>query len=64
MRKKIKISERFFTKEELIRFEKKHGYKITKIGYVAYEEIDFSLKDEKDFLMDKGYPKILARFFR
>lgn len=61
--KKYYISERFFTKEELQLFEETHKGKITEISYASYFEIDFSDKEEKDFLMKKGYPMIQARFY-
>lgn len=57
------ISERFFTENELTHFEKKHRYKISDIKYAAEAEIDFSSENEKNFLLEKGYPKIHARFF-
>lgn len=57
------ISARFFTEEELALFEKIHNYKVTEISYVSSgREIDFSAKEEKDFLLKYGTPKILARF--
>ncbi len=57
------ISERFFSKEEIKLFEKVHGYKLTEIEYTSsHGEIDFSVKEEKEFLMKYGTPKILARF--
>lgn len=61
--KKFFISERFFSSEELEQFEKTHGYKVTEIGYMCANEIDFSDSEEKEFLMKEGFPKILARFF-
>ncbi len=58
------ISERFFTQSELDSFEKKHRLKVSEIKYCSdHGEIDFSDKEQKDFLLKKGYPKILARFF-
>lgn len=64
MIEKIFISERFFTSEELKEFEQKHGYKVTEISYSSVNgEIDFSISEEKEFLMREGFPMILARFF-
>lgn len=61
---KYYISERFFTPEEIKVFKEKHGYNIKEIYYSSFEgEIDFSDKDEKEFLMENGFPRILARFF-
>lgn len=60
---KFYISERFFTPQERKEFKEKHGYEVTEIYYMsAIGEIDFSDKEEKDFLMKYGTPKILARF--
>lgn len=57
------ISKRFFTKEELKAFEKKHGYKVTEIKYSSTQgEIDCSNPEEKSFIMEYGIPRILARF--
>lgn len=57
------ISERFFTKEELDSFRKEHDYDIKEISYSSVEgEIDFSIADQKQFLLKYGTPKILARF--
>jgi len=62
--KQYYISERFFTKEEIKEFEATHGYDLKEIDYAsATGEIDFSISDEKSFLLEKGYPKISARFF-
>ncbi len=63
MKDKIRISKRFFTNEELKKFKEKHGYDVTEISYASSKEIDFSVPDEKEFLMNNGFPKILARFF-
>jgi hypothetical protein len=64
MTEKIYISERFFTKEELDSFVETHGYSITDISYSSTEgEIDFSSKEEKEYLLREGHPRILARFF-
>lgn len=61
---KFFISERFFTKEELEVFEKRHGYKVSEISYSSIKgEIDFSNSEEKEFLLREGFPMILARFF-
>lgn len=58
------ISERFFTKDEISAFKEKHGFDLKEIEYSSTTgEIDFSVKEEKDFLLENGYPKILARFF-
>lgn len=58
------ISERFFTKEELTSFRKEQGYDIKEISYSSVEgEIDFSIDDQKEFLLKEGFPKILSRFF-
>lgn len=58
------ISERFFTKEELTSFRKVHDYDIKEISYSSVEgEIDFSIADQKEFLLKEGFPKILERFF-
>ena len=57
------ISDRFFTKQELENFFNDFGYNINQIEYGSTAEIDFSEKAEKEFLLEKGYPKILARFF-
>ena len=58
------ISETYFTLEEIKNFKEKFGYDIKEIDYTsATGEIDFTKKDEKEFLLSKGYPKILARFF-
>ena len=58
------ISKRFFTDEELSTFKEKFGYELTEIDYSSSEgEIDFSDESEKKFLLEKGYPMILARFF-
>lgn len=60
---KFFISERFFTKEELEVFEKRHGYKVSEIHYMSSSgEIDCSDPEEKDFIMKYGIPRILARF--
>ncbi|MBV6880939.1 hypothetical protein NG800_012960 [Epilithonimonas ginsengisoli] len=60
MLENIYISDRFFTIQELEKFE----YKISSIAYSSSAgEIDFSSENEKTFLLEKGYPKILARFF-
>lgn len=64
MIEKIFISERFFTSEELKEFEQRHGYKVTEISYSSVNgEVDFSIPEEKEFLMREGFPMILARFF-
>lgn len=63
MVEKIFISAKFFTREELQEFKKRHGYEVTEISYACKEEIDFSQPEEKEFLMREGFPKILARFF-
>lgn len=64
MLEKIYISDRFFTIQELEKFEQNFGYKISSIDYSSSAgEIDFSNENEKTFLLEKGYPKILARFF-
>lgn len=64
MLEKIYISDQFFTIQELEKFEQNFGYKISSIYYSSSaDEIDFSNEIEKTFLMEKGYPKILARFF-
>ncbi|WP_447951313.1 hypothetical protein [Chryseobacterium koreense] len=60
---KYHISERFFSKEELKAFREKFGYNIKDLYYSSSEEIDFAQEDEKDFLLENGYPKISARFF-
>ena len=61
---KYYISERFFTFEEIKMFKLKFGYDIKEIDYMSLNgEIDFSTKDEKEFLLKNGFPKILARFF-
>ena len=57
------ISEKYFTPKEIEAFKAKHNYNLKEIEYTAHDEIDFSQKAEKDFLLDKGYPKISARFF-
>jgi len=58
------ISHRFFTENEIQYFKTKFGYFINEIDYTtSMGEIDFSKKDEKQFLFKNGYPKILARFF-
>lgn len=63
MNNKIYISTKFFTKEELKAFKEKHGYQVTEISYVSSSgEIDMSQKEEKEFLMKYGAPRILARF--
>jgi hypothetical protein len=63
MIKKIFISERFFTKEELDLFRSEHGYDIKEISYSNTEgEIDMSTPEQKEFLLKYGTPKILARF--
>lgn len=60
----IFISQKYFTKEELSLFSEKFGYQINEISYSSSGgEIDFSNENEKIFLLEKGYPKILARFF-
>lgn len=60
----IYISERFFTQEEIYSFRKKFGYDLKEIYYSSSDsEIDFSKKVERDFLLEKGFPMILARFF-
>lgn len=56
------ISKKDFTEEELSQFIVNYGYKIEEIFYSSEIEIDFSNKDEKDFLLKNGVPKILARF--
>ncbi len=57
------ISERFFSKDEIEIFYKNFGYQIKEILYSSTgDEIDFSSKSEKDFLLKYGTPKILARF--
>jgi predicted HAD superfamily hydrolase len=59
----IFISERFFSSEELVTFHTEHGYNINEIYYSSSGgEIDMSVKDEKEFLLKHGTPKILARF--
>ena len=63
MIKKIFISERFFTKEELDLFRSEHGYDIKEISYSNTEgEIDMSTPEQKEFLLKYGTPMILARF--
>lgn len=57
------ISEKYFTPEELKAFKEQHKYDIKDIDYTSTKEIDFTEKEEKAFLLQKGYPKILARFF-
>ncbi|MCO5248730.1 MAG: hypothetical protein M9887_07280 [Chitinophagales bacterium] len=58
------ISKRFLSEKELNDFYQKHAYQVTEISYTSsVGEIDFSKPEEKHFLMQKGYPKILARFF-
>lgn len=58
------ISEKNFSTEELLAFKEKHGYEIREIDYASSSgEIDFSDLDEKTFLLERGYPKILERFF-
>ncbi|WP_313600618.1 hypothetical protein [Epilithonimonas vandammei] len=58
------ISERFFTKTELEKFEELFKYKVSEIKYSSTGgEIDFSDEKEKTFLLEKGFPMILARFF-
>lgn len=58
------ISEDYFTDLEIRLFREKHNYDLKEIEYTSSEgEIDFSDDDEKCFLLDKGYPKISARFF-
>lgn len=58
------ISSRFFSNREIKSFFEKFGYNITEISYSSSAgEIDFSNQDEKQFLFEKGYPKILSRFF-
>ena len=59
----IFISEKYFTPDEIKSFKERHNYDIKEIKYTSSSEIDFSNKEEKDFLLQKGYPKILARFF-
>lgn len=61
--KTIYISEKHFSPEEIKTFKAKHNYNLKDIEYTAHDEIDFSQKAEKEFLLEKGYPKILARFF-
>ena len=63
MMKTYYISDRFFTEEELNTFNEKFGNEITEISYSSVSEIDFSLMEEKTFLLENGYPMILARFF-
>ena len=61
---KFYISNQNFTSEEINSFYEKFGYHLKDIDYSSADgEIDFSAKDEKEFLLLKGYPKILARFF-
>ncbi len=62
MKDKIRISKRFFTKEELRKFKEEHGYDVSEISYACRKEIDFSAPEEKEFLLKYGTPKILARF--
>jgi hypothetical protein len=62
MIKTFYISERFFTEQELTSFREAHGYDIKEISYSSYQEEDFSLSDQKEFLFKFGTPKILARF--
>ena len=58
------ISEKYFTESEIKSFKEKYNYDLKEIEYSStVGEIDFSQKDEKEFLLQKGYPKILARFF-
>ncbi len=57
------ISENQFSKEEIKTFKKTFGYDLKKNEYSAFKEIDFSEINEKEFLLKKGYLKILARFF-
>ncbi|TDX84055.1 hypothetical protein [Epilithonimonas xixisoli] len=60
----IFISQKYFTKEELSLFKEKFGYQINEISYSSSGgEVDFADENEKTFLLEKGYPKILARFF-
>ncbi len=63
MLKTFNISERYFTYTELEKFKQRFGYSVSEITYSSTIEIDFSLKEEKEFLFRKGYPMILARFF-
>jgi hypothetical protein len=62
MIKTFYISERFFTEQELTSFREEHGYDIKEISYSGYEEEDFSVPHQKEFLLKYGTPKILARF--
>lgn len=57
------ISKSFFTVQEMDNFKDKFGYSISEISYSSSVEIDFSKKEEKEFLFHKGYPIISARFY-
>ncbi len=57
------ISERFFTNDEIKSFKNLFRFDLKDIEYSSQIEIDFNNLEEKEFLLQKGYPKILARFF-
>lgn len=57
------ISEKYFSKEEIKAFREKFGYDIKSLDYSSKIEVDFSNEAEKSFLLEKGYPKISARFY-
>lgn len=63
MLKTYYISSRFFSEKELQNFKDKYGNELTEISYSSTSEIDFSNSSEKKFLLENGYPMILARFF-
>ncbi len=63
MLKTYYISAIFFTEVELKEFSEKFGNELTEISYSSKSEINFSDLKEKAFLLENGYPMILARFF-
>lgn len=57
------ISETFFSEDEIKAFQKKFGYDIKSISYSSASVVDFSILEEKEYLLKNGHPMILARFF-
>lgn len=64
MSDKYSISKQFFTKDEISLFKKKHGITFDDLAHDAKLKnldlsiIDFSNKEEKEFLLEYGAPKI------
>lgn len=66
MSNKYSISKQFFTKDEISLFEKMHRYTFNDLEGAAktkdidLSSVDFSNKEEKEFLLKNGAPKIFV----